>query len=289
MIYCCITTFNPDIKRLSCCLSSINCQVDKLFVIDNCSENRNEINSICQLYEATCILLESNVGIAEAQNIVWRQSIKEGVEFIVFSDQDTVFPHNSIASLAAVLISHPTCAAVAPVFRDKNSTKPIEVSVNIFEYCSQLTLEATQSRVVSHVISSGMIVRNNIASIIGLNREDLFIDWVDTEWCWRARLAGYDIIQIGAVVLEHVLGEDRILIGKKQLTRHKLFRGYYKIRNAIILIREIKHLRIRIHLIGHTIKNIFLAFFSIGSVSEKLKLIYRATWDGFCKKGGIYE
>jgi rhamnosyltransferase len=163
------------------------------------------------------------------------------------------------------------------------------VSVNIFHNPSSVILTPSDVRAVSHVISSGMIVRNSIAKRIGLNREDLFIDWVDTEWCWRACLNGYPIYQTGAVVLSHSLGEDRIRILGKQITRHKLFRSYYKIRNAILIFKTYKNLVIKRHLLSHTIKNIFLVFFSQGTFLAKTLLVARSIRDGVHDQGGSVD
>ena len=35
------------------------------------------------------------------------------------------------------------------------------------------------------------IINNNIILDVGLMDESLFIDWVDFEWCWRAKSKGY--------------------------------------------------------------------------------------------------
>jgi rhamnosyltransferase len=289
MIVCCLTTFNPNISRLKEGLSSLIGQVDRLIVIDNNSENKSFIENCCRILKVEFISLLENVGIAKAQNIVWNRAINDGVEFIVFADQDTVFPTDFVASLIKYLNDMPNVAAVAPVFCDKNSERLVEVSVNIFESPSNVILTPGRNRSVSHVISSGMIVNNGIASKIGLNREELFIDWVDTEWCWRAYLSGFEIIQTGDVVLEHLLGEDKIIISGKQLTRHKLFRSYYKIRNGIILFQNIKNWTIKRHLFQHSIKNILLVFLSSGTLFAKLRLIQRSIIDGILKKGGKFE
>jgi len=45
--------------------------------------------------------------------------------------------------------------------------------------------------------------------------EDLFIDWVDFEWCWRARKKGYKIIGNANVVITHQLGDAAVTIGRK--------------------------------------------------------------------------
>lgn len=288
MILCCLTTYNPDPSRLENCIVSIKNQVDKLILIDNNSNNIEKITPIIIKYNIDCIRLDKNIGIACAQNIVWKNSIDLNYEHIVFSDQDTIFPANYIKTLLNILSKYKKCAAISPVYKDVHSNETIQPSVNIFSKPSKFTLQPSESVKVSHAISSGLIVRNKFSLDIGLNDEFLFIDWVDTEWCWRAHEKGYTIIQTGSVALEHALGEDRINLAGHMVTRHKLFRSYYKIRNGIYLTKKFKDIKIRKHLIYHTLKNIILTFYSHGSLSNKLKTISKAIFDGARKRGGIY-
>ena len=289
MIDCCITTYNPNMARLRLCIESIAYQLDRVVVIDNNSENFSEIQQVANELAIETIDLNENVGIARAQNIVWQQSIDKGFDRIVFSDQDTIFPKDFVTTLLATMLNNDKCAAISPVYRDVNAENRIQESVNIFASPSKFLLANTETKPVSHAISSGMMVRNEVASKVGLNNEGLFIDWVDTEWCWRAHLEGFAVLQTGRVALDHALGEDRLNLFGKRVTRHKLFRSYYKIRNGILLFKHCDNTTIRRHLAFHTMKNIVLVTFSEGTVRNKLRTVIRAIADGRSGKVGIYE
>ncbi|MBC7320572.1 hypothetical protein H5T89_07980 [bacterium] len=66
-------------------------------------------------------------------------------------------------------------------------------------------------------------------------REDLFIDWVDMEWCWRARKKGYKLIGNADVTVYHQHGESSVRFLGKDITIRKPWRYYYTIRNGIYL------------------------------------------------------
>ena len=87
---------------------------------------------------------------------------------------------------------------------------------------------------MSHAIASGTLMPASALRTIGLMQENLFIDWVDLEWCWRAsNQHGYQTICTGDVVVEHTMGDGSVqFLGKKVSIRSPL-RHYYMVRNAV--------------------------------------------------------
>ena len=65
--------------------------------------------------------------------------------------------------------------------------------------------------------------------------EPLFIDWVDLEWCWRARKLGYQIIGNADVEIRHQLGDGSINVGFRKISVRTPIRHYYITRNAVYL------------------------------------------------------
>lgn len=107
---------------------------------------------------------------------------------------------------------------------------------------------------VQHAIASGTLVSKRAVQCAGMMREDLFIDYVDFEWCWRATAAGCRILAVPTVVIEHRLGDDvKQLLGKSVRLRSDI-RYYYIIRNGLYL-------------------SLFCTFLSLG---EKVRLFARS-------------
>jgi len=88
---------------------------------------------------------------------------------------------------------------------------------------------------VLQLIASGTIIRAECLNEIGFFTDDLFIDWVDFEWCWRAIKRGYKIIGNADVIIYHRLGDNVKNIGFKILTQRSPLRHYYITRNAVYL------------------------------------------------------
>jgi rhamnosyltransferase len=90
------------------------------------------------------------------------------------------------------------------------------------------------------VITSGSMVRRDVVETIGLPRSDFFIDFVDYEYCLRARSHGYKIAVTTRVKLYHEIGKAhkvRFLVGRRHLwSEHHPFREYYYSRNLVYCV-----------------------------------------------------
>jgi rhamnopyranosyl-N-acetylglucosaminyl-diphospho-decaprenol beta-1,3/1,4-galactofuranosyltransferase len=87
---------------------------------------------------------------------------------------------------------------------------------------------------VDVVISSGSLVRREVVEEIGLPRADFFIDFVDFEYCLRARRHGYKIGMVRDSHLAHAIGTPRtveIFGFSKSWTQQPAWREYYLSRN----------------------------------------------------------
>lgn len=86
---------------------------------------------------------------------------------------------------------------------------------------------------VSHAIASGALIPAKVLHEVGLMQENLFIDWVDLEWCWRAKNRhDYQTICTGDVVIEHTMGDGSIRFLWRKVGIRTPLRRYYMVRNA---------------------------------------------------------
>jgi rhamnosyltransferase len=88
------------------------------------------------------------------------------------------------------------------------------------------------------LITSGQLVPRAAIEEVGLMDEPLFVDHVDTEWCFRARSKGYRCFGVRDAVMEHELGtrRRRTWLGRwRQVPMHAPFRYYFIARNSVAL------------------------------------------------------
>ncbi|HRT84523.1 MAG TPA: glycosyltransferase family 2 protein [Bacteroidales bacterium] len=290
-----IVTYLPEKVLLDKCIGSISRQVDKVIVVDNTPANMisDWYNLFAEGFNVEWILLNKNCGIAYAQNLGIRMAIDEGVDFIILSDQDTVFPENYTSSMLQFYKSSPRrdrIAAIAPVFRDINKGK-IEPRIYFDGVFVKKDYSVKNCICVANVISSGMFVPTNVFKVIGYNNERLFIDWVDTEWCWRAIRKGFEIIQVPDVVINHRLGNFARKVLWKEIPVHtSSIRRYFRLRNAIyLLFFEDLSFGMKLNLIHRIVVMIPLHLVVSKNKEGECLFILTAIRDGLTKRMGGRE
>jgi rhamnosyltransferase len=238
--YCIIVSYQFDYLQLLQTVESIANNSVKMILVDNGSSNQDTLLEFKELYPTIeLLLLKDNVGIAKAQNIGIESALRQNAEFIWLSDQDTLYQVNYLQKMFDSLkllrneeLMH--VGAIGPTFIDttRDELQPI---VKFAPFTKKF--KALQGlNEVSHIISSGMLIPANNFHIVGLKNSDLFIDWVDMDWCWRAsNMYKFKIYVNGDVTIAHKLGDSYVrLLGKKIIVRSP-FRHYFMVRNALSL------------------------------------------------------
>ena len=235
-----IVAFNPDVQfLLNLCLSLIN-QVDYVILVDNGSAHFDlQSNKIKNLH---IIRLKKNVGIASAQNYGIQKLIELNIQYVIFFDQDSIVPGCLINILLNNFIDyskHGKVAAVGPVFYDYRFLFYYpHVVLNRFGVRRKITLKPEdQVANVGFIMSSGMLTSTKVLLDVGFMKDELFIDYVDTEWCFRAISKGYEIYAIPSASMEHAVGDDNIHFLYWRLPVHSALRRYYRMRNMFYLFK----------------------------------------------------
>lgn len=234
---CVVVTYNPDITYFSKVIDNICANQVAVVVVDNGSQN---VDVIEQLLAASSVVfkpLGKNAGIAKAQNIGIELAFAMGASHIWLSDQDTIYPADYAANMMEIVGglegSGSPYGAIGPCFFELNRQR-VEAFVRFSPYGKRFQPEPGLNS-VAHLIASGMVISKAAFAAVGPKREDLFIDWVDLEWCWRANAKGYPVYGSGDVVIEHNLGDVMVQVASKQISVRSPFRHYFIIRNGLYL------------------------------------------------------
>ena len=279
-------TYYPNLDILCRSVDSIFSQVDKIYIVDNTPNKDLQLDNL-KNEKIEIIYLEDNYGIAYAQNVGIKKALEQNVEFIMLSDQDTIYPENYINEMLKVFLLDEKIAAVGPRFIDKTANiehgfiRDIPIIFRQF-YPKEGLHEVLQ------LIASGKIIRAKYLNDIGLMREDLFIDWVDLEWCWRAKKKGYKIIGNANVVINHRLGDNSVNIGYRKINTRSYIRHYYITRNAFYLALYSKDLDIlhRITLFFKSFRYILGYTLLAKPHLKNLKFTLKGFYHGITKKLG---
>lgn len=281
-------TYYANTELLSKSINSIVSQADKVIIVDN-TPNKDEKLEIVRNDNLEIIYLEDNYGIAKAQNIGIKKALDENYDYVMLSDQDTIYPDNYVSEMLKCF-SEEKVAAAGPIFVDSHTGKRQFFIVD-GKYRFKKIYPDSGKYEVLQLIASGTMIKTTVLKDVGWMREDLFIYWVDMEWCWRAVKKGYKIIGNADVTIEHQLGDSSKDLGFREVILRSPMRHYYITRNAFHLALRDKSLDIL-----HRITLFFKSFrYIIGYplLSKPhlthLKYVMLGFWHGIVGKLGKLE
>jgi rhamnosyltransferase len=239
-IGCIVIAYKKNLKFILNRIKNIYEDVDNFYLINNSENSYFKIKS----KKINIINLDVNLGIAAAQNIAISLAYKNKNDYILFSDQDTIFPKRFIKKILNFYTyankKYKNLFAVAPNLYDRNK-KILSGFVKRFFFFriylfqdKKKFLNIAESK-ITEAMSSGMFVNAKILKKIGYLNEDYFLDWVDFDLCWRAIKKGYHIVGSNNIIASHFLGSKSVKIFNKSFHIHHPFRSYYIVRNGINL------------------------------------------------------
>lgn len=236
-LYSVVVAYHPKQEELESLCRALLRSRSGVVIVDNTEASTFSVGG--DLSTVTVIPLGENTGIAHALNVGIKHAIEQGAETVILFDQDSKVAEGFLSTLVAPLKGGRP-GVVAPVAFDKG---------NGIEYPSErLTARGSPRNVYSNgrstpyavdlVITSGCAATAATFEKVGAMDEDLFIDYVDYEWCLRCRSKGVPILVVPAAVMQHAIGEMVVKRGFYRGIVHGPARTYYKIRNSFLLFRK---------------------------------------------------
>ncbi len=221
-------------------------QVDKLILVDNGSgvKTQAKITEFAVSIGFETLLLEENLGVAAAQNCGIKRAREAGCSHVLLLDQDSSpqpgMVHALSRTLADLIAQGIGVAAVGPQLVDRRTGKRTPfVLVRMFGVTRHAYKQGEELAVATDfLISSGMMIPLSVIDCVGLPEEELFVDNVDLEWCFRARSKCYRLFGVGDAHMEHAVGDHVTTLGRYVIYRHGPTRQYYMMRNRIVLYQR---------------------------------------------------
>ncbi len=224
-------TYNPDPAFLDN-IAAVAPQVGHVVVVDNGSgsETQQCLLTLEARQKCTVIRNQENLGIAAALNLGVKYAIEAGFDWIATFDQDSRVSEGFVSQMLETYqkTQHPEkVAIIAPTYVDRESGVP------------QPIMQAGNGEYLVTMASGNMLPLSAVQSV-GTFDESLYMDYVDTEFCLRARRKGMIIIQSPAILF-HALGRlthHRFLVRGFGTTNHSAARRYYITRNRLRLLMK---------------------------------------------------
>jgi rhamnosyltransferase len=285
-IFCVIVCYNPDISNLTRICKVLKFSHVTVILVDN-----TEVSSLDNLssdFDIQLIKLNDNQGVAKAQNIGIRYALENNAEIIVFFDQDSFIDNDFISKLVRPLIINQPMV-VSPVINDKkNGFEFPSYKLNRVGLLRKMNKCNNDEPIFADVIiSSGSAATKEVFHIVGLMNEDLFIDFIDTEWSLRCKAKGVPILVVPNAKMVHSIGDISVNLFFTRLFIHSPLRTYYKVRNSFLFFRNknVPFLMGIKEIISALINNFLIIFF----IEEKINFVVRyfqGIRDGFLNRKG---
>ncbi len=234
-----IVTYNIG-ETIHRCFDSIQNQVGHVVIVDNGSDEftRRELNRLAPSDSVTFILNERNEGIARAFNqaVQWAQG--KGFQWILTLDHDSEATPDMVDKLvqAYETLERQGMQNVGVV-----GANPFDQNTRLFTTgrCPRegggMPLEERD------VISSGSLIPLRVFDVIGLYSEELFIYYIDDDFCLRLGRGGFRVFLCPEAVLLHKEGSKE---ARRFFWRHTFYdhcgkhARYYLTRNTIYMMKK---------------------------------------------------
>lgn len=225
--------------------------VDVMIVLDNSKKsNIDLVGKVLDLRNERNIYkhFESNIGLCAALNIGMDIASSMGCEWALLMDDDSGLESDIISVYDDYILNNNVSdiAILAPV--------------HLFERSSASEYKGNVQR--KWVMTSGCYY--NIKKFIELNGffEELFVDCLDLDYCYKARERGYKILECGQALVNHhpAVTKSVMLFGVKLFSygMDSSWRYYLQSRNLVWLILRHRHFEDVIRLAWKYFKVIFL-------------------------------
>lgn len=238
-----VVTYRPRLDRLERVLYALAAQTDAVVVVDNSVDAAatEAIAELCRGIDATLLPLPFNRGLAAGFNAGLRAVRQAGFTHALLMDQDSLPQEGMVRRLMQTLLAENTrgdVAAIGPGYFDRRGAVPASFARVGFPGNRAAVPRDPGGSIfdTDYLISSGCLVPLQAIDRVGELDEDLFIDNIDMEWCFRARDRGMRLLGNGAALLEHELGDSRVRLpfGRIGIV-HAPIRLYYIMRNRVLL------------------------------------------------------
>lgn len=231
--------FYPNAEDLAAFIPRVTAAVDALVVVDNTPGGCGHDFGVCE--RLFYVPLNENRGIAAAHNVGICRAIRAGASQILLLDQDSVIAPETVQALRLALqglqAQGGLVAAVGASYVETHTDRIVHaMRVAGKRVVAEACPEAGAPVETDILISSGSLINVESLRVVGLMSEALFIDYVDLEWCLRAKAHGWRCFIVPDARMTHTIGSARVRTASGNLlSLHSNFRLHYQVRNGFLL------------------------------------------------------
>lgn len=224
-------TYHPD-AGFPDRVAAIRGQVGACLIVDNGADpdERKMLADLSRRQDVRLLLNDENVGLAAALNRGFAWARGNGFHWVIYLDQDSRPAGSLVETLVTAFEEYPRkerIAVIGSYYWLAKRKHALRTDRSWFE-------EKT-------VITSGSMFSLPIHDRLGPFREDFFVDYVDNEYCLRARKNGCSVLAAKEISIRHAIGSPTLhtLFGRPyRVSNHPPWRRYHQARNLVLVARK---------------------------------------------------
>lgn len=198
------------------CLESLSCldyPARQIVVVDNGSDD-GSVEAIRERFPAVALIEnEENLGYAAGNNKGVAYALQAGVNFILILNNDTLVDPEMLAHLIAVAEANPQVGAVGPKIYYHAQPGRIWFAGGAINWQGMFTANVgmdeedrgqfEEVKPVDFLPGCALLIKRAAWEDIGPFDSRFFMYWEETDWCARARQAGYDLLFVPQARMWH--------------------------------------------------------------------------------------
>lgn len=201
-------TYNPNLedRRLLDQMENLYHNVHRIIIVDNASNNFKTLSDSISPYSDKVTLLrnETNLGMSGGLNCGIREFLQNtSAEWALLLDQDTIISDGDFKKMYEEL-------------KKINEKQYYMVGLNYWRlrFSKKILRNNGGIREAREVITSGSLVSRTILNRVKPD-ENLFMYFVDTDFCKKVRKKGFKIFLLKDTIMDHEEGKRKIKDGKE--------------------------------------------------------------------------
>jgi GT2 family glycosyltransferase len=220
LVYIVVLTWNGKADTLECLqsLQRLTYSNARILVVDNASEDGTAEAVRLSFPGVELIWNESNLRFAGGNNIGIKYSFRQGADYVLLLNNDTVVDRDFLAHLVQKAEQDKQVGIVGPKVYYYGDSKRIWFAGGRIEWwkgwVSHIGIRETDThqydalRQVDYVTGCCMLVKREVVDAVGTLDEKFYLYVEDVDWCVRARQAGFKVVYVPSSHIWHKISSS---------------------------------------------------------------------------------
>jgi len=248
----------------------------EVIIVDNASKDNSTQRIQKEFPLHTYLYNKDNLGFTGGNNVGMEYAIKKGTDFVLVLNNDVIVESNFLELLVDIASKNCNVGIVGPAIYLYHEPQKLCSAGYKINYWKRVTTELNRSPEpieMDWVYGCCLLIKKEVINKIGYFYEPYFLSYEDTDYCVRAKKAGFKIVCEPTAKIWHKVGTT--------IKKNPVYFYYYFYRNKLLFIKRNA---------PFYVKFLFYFYFSlylIFRITEKL--VKKDTLIAFAMKDALFD